>query len=290
MSLPRVDIGLVGGTGLSRMAGLEDVETLAIGTPYGPPSAPLEVGALGGRRVAFLARHGHGHSLLPTEIPWRANVHALKQLGVSKVLATGAVGSLVEHLPPRSLVVPDQLIDRTRHRVDTFFGDGLVAHVPFGDPFSSALRSVLLEAGAAIGEAVHDGGTYVGMEGPAFSTRAESRMYGAWGGTLIGMTTMSEARLMREAEIAYATLCLVTDYDSWRPQDAPVDTATILQVLGENADRATRLLREAVGRVPEGPLPENHVLRDALVTPIHRVPAATRERLAPLLAPYVERA
>ena len=289
MSSPRAEIGLVGGTGLSRLSGLQDVQSVAVDTPYGPPSAPLQVGTLGGRRVAFLARHGHGHSLLPTEIPWRANVHALKQLGVSKVLATGAVGSLVEHLPPRSLVVPDQLIDRTRHRVDTFFGEGLVAHVPFGDPFSAALRSVLLEAGSAIGEEVYDGGTYVGMEGPAFSTRAESRMYGAWGGTLIGMTTMSEARLMREAEIAYATLCLVTDYDSWRAEDAPVDTATILEVLAANAERATRLLGEAVGRIPDGPLPENAVLRDALVTPLDRVPAATRERLAPILAPYLER-
>jgi 5'-methylthioadenosine phosphorylase len=280
----RADLALVGGTGLGRLEGLTDIEDLALDTPFGPPSAPLRLGTWHGRRIAFLARHGAGHRLLPHEVPYRANVHALKQLGVRKVLATGAVGSLVEELPPRALVVPDQVIDRTTRRADTFFGDGLVAHVPLGEPFAPALRQVLLQAVALAGEVAQDGGTYIGMEGPAFSTRAESRLYRQWGGTVIGMTASTEARLMREAEIAYASLCLVTDYDSWRPEDAPVDTATILRVLADNAARATAVLAAALDLVPEGALPENDVLPTSLLTPVERIPAEVRERLAPILA------
>lgn len=285
--LPQAEIGIIGGTGLYGMEGLDDVRDVELETPFGPPASPLRIGRLAGRSVAFLARHGPGHRFLPTEVPYLANVHALKQLGVSKVVATGAVGSLREELPPRSLVVPDQLYDRTRHRRDTFFGEGLVAHVSLAEPFAPALRAVLLDAAAAIGHEAHDGGTYLCMEGPQFSTRAESRHYKASGCAVIGMTAYTEARLCREAEIAYANLNLVTDYDAWREEEAGVDTAEILAVLKHNSHVAREVLREAVPRVPAGPLPENAVLAAAFITPLDRVPAETIERLRPLLAPYL---
>ncbi|NNF57751.1 MAG: S-methyl-5'-thioadenosine phosphorylase, partial [Rhodothermaceae bacterium] len=256
-------------------------------TPYGAPSSDIRVGSLGGRRVAFLARHGEGHRLLPTEIPYRANVYALKMLGVSKVLAASAVGSLREDLPPRSLVVPDQFLDRTRHRQDTFFGDGLVVHVSLAEPFSEGLRAVLLEAARAAGEHVTDGGTYLSMEGPQFSTRAESVFYKASGCSVIGMTGVTEARLCREAELAYANLNLVTDYDAWRPAEAGVDASEILEVLRHNSHVATEVLRRAVPAVPREPLPANSVLQTAIITPLETVPAETLERLGAILAPYL---
>jgi 5'-methylthioadenosine phosphorylase len=280
------EIGLIGGTGLYEMAGLEDARELEVETPFGPPSSPVRVGRLAGRSVAFLARHGPGHRLLPGEIPYRANVYALKALGVSKVLSSSAVGSLREELPPRTLVVPDQYVDRTRHRADTFFGDGIAAHVSLADPCAPALRRALLDAARATGNEAVDGGTYVCMEGPQFSTRAESLAYRAQGWHLIGMTSLTEARLAREAEIAYASLCLVTDYDAWRPHES-VDTAEILAVLRENAHRAEAVLRDAVPRVPPGSLPENRVLEAALVTPVARVRPEVRARLAAILAPYL---
>lgn len=285
--LPQAEIGIVGGTGLYDMQDLADVRDIEIDTPFGPPSSPLRCGRIEGRTVAFLARHGPGHRFLPAEVPYRANAYALKTLGVSKVLATAAVGSLVEALPPRALVVPDQLYDRTRHRRDTFFGDGLVAHVSLAEPFAPALRQALLDAAAAVGHAAHDGGTYVCMEGPQFSTRAESLHYKACGFTVIGMTAYTEARLFREAEIAYANLNLVTDYDAWRLDESGVDTAEILAVLRDNSHVAREVLRATVPQLPAGPLPENAVLAAAMVTPLDRVPAATRARLAPILAPYL---
>jgi 5'-methylthioadenosine phosphorylase len=283
----RAEIGLIGGTGLYDMAGLAGVEELDVDTPFGKPSSKVRVGTLAGRRVAFLARHGPGHRLLPTEIPYRANVYALKSLGVSKVFSSSAVGSLREELPPRTLVVPDQYVDRTRHRVDTFFGEGVAAHVSLADPCAPALRRALLEAATATGSPAVDGGTYVCMEGPQFSTRAESLAYRAQGWHLIGMTSLTEARLAREAEIAYASLCLVTDYDAWRPHDEAVQTNEILAVLKENSHRAEAVLRDAVARAPRGPLPENHALATALVTPVAKIPPEARRRLAAILAPYV---
>jgi 5'-methylthioadenosine phosphorylase len=281
------EIGILGGTGLYHFDELEHAHDVELDTPYGAPSAPLRVGVLGGRRVAFLARHGHGHRLLPGEIPYRANVFAMKLLGVSKVLSVGAVGSLKEELPPRTLVVPDQFLDRTRHRADTFFGDGLVAHVSLAEPFSEALRRVLLETAHALGRPAVDGGTYLCMEGPQFSTRAESLWYRSLGCSIIGMTNLTEARLCREAEIAYAALSLVTDYDAWRPHAAGVDAAEILAVLRDNAHVAHEVVLAAVPRMPAGPLPENRALAQALVTPLDRIPAATRARLLPLLEPYM---
>jgi 5'-methylthioadenosine phosphorylase len=283
----RAEIGILGGTGLYDMPGLEDVEDVEVETPYGLPSAPLRLGTLEGRRVAFLARHGPHHTLLPGEIPYRANVWALKVLGVSKVLSPSAVGSLREALPPRTLVVPDQILDRTRQRAGTFFGEGIVVHVSLGDPFSEGMRRAILDGARAIGRAVHDGGTYVCMEGPQFSTRAESRWYRGAGGDVIGMTAVTEARLCREAEIAYASLSMVTDFDAWREAEGTVTAAEILDVLRSNAASATEILRAAVPRVPEGSLPENESLRTAIVTPLDRVPPERIERLRPLLDRYL---
>ncbi len=283
---PQAEIGILGGTGLYRMEGFDEAEALERETPYGPPSSAIRVGELDGRRVAFIARHGPGHRLLPTEIPYRANVYAFKLLGVSKVLSAGAVGSLQEFLPPRTLVVPDQFFDRTRHRPDTFFGDGLVAHVSMADPFSPALRSTLLEAAVQAGHPAHDGGTYVCMEGPQFSSRSESNFYRTLKASVIGMTTLSEARLCREAEIAFAALSLVTDYDCWRPEEQGVDAAEILGVLKDNADVAQRVLRTAIALVPAESLPENDVLSRALVTPLDQVPEETLTRLEAILASH----
>ena len=283
----RAEIGLIGGTGLYDMEGLADVQDVEVATPYGPPSSPIRCGTLSGRRVAFLSRHGPGHRLLPSEIPYRANVYALKSLGVSKVFAASAVGSLREELPPRTLVVPDQILDRTRHRPDTFFGDGLVVHVSLAEPFAPALREALLAAAQEVGHPAVDGGTYICMEGPQFSTRAESLFYRSIGAHVIGMTALTEARLCREAEIAYASLNLVTDYDAWRPEEAGVDTAEILKVLHDNSHRAKEVLAAVVARVPTGDLPENGVLRAALITPLHRVPPATLERVRAIVERYL---
>lgn len=282
-----IEIGLLGGTGLYAMEGLEDVRDENVATPFGGTSSTVRIGTIAGRRVAFIARHGPGHRLLPTEIPYRANVYALKSLGVSKVFSAGAVGSLVEALPPRSLVVPDQFFDRTRHRPDTFFGDGVVCHVSMADPFSPALRRVLLDASAATGHDAHDGGTYVCMEGPQFSSRSESRFYQSIGGTVIGMTTLTEARLCREAEIAFASLSLVTDYDCWREHEAGVDAAEILGVLQDNAHVAQEVLRAAIPLVPEGPLPENDVLRAAMITQVDWIPENAKRNLRAILAPLL---
>jgi len=278
-----VEIGVIGGTGVSAMEGLEEARTLSLDTPFGAPSSDVVVGRIAGRRVAFLSRHGAHHALLPSEIPYRANVYALKLLGVSKAFGLSAVGSLRERLAPRSLIVPDQFLDRTRHRADTFFGDGIVAHVSMADPFSGALRHTLVDAAHDLGLEVEDGGTYLCMEGPQFSTRAESGFYRLVGCHVIGMTAYTEARLFREAEIAYASLNLVTDYDAWRPEEPGAHFGEIAGVVRENAERGQAVVRRAIERVPRGPLPENSALDHALVTPLARVPPATRERLRAIL-------
>ncbi len=281
------EIGLLGGTGLYGVEGLTEVKDLDVETPYGAPSSTIRTGVLEGRRVAFIARHGPGHTLLPSEIPYRANIYALKLLGVSKLLSAGAVGSLREELPPRTLVIPNQFLDRTRHRQDTFFGDGLVVHVSMADPFSEDLRAALLEGAADTGHAPQFGGTYLCMEGPQFSTRAESMFYRDLDCDIIGMTNITEARLAREAEIAFAALSLVTDYDAWRPHAGGVDTAEILAVLRDNAHVAEEVLHAAVKHIPEGQLPENRVLEMSIVTQLDKVPDATKSRLAAILGPYL---
>ncbi len=281
------EIGLLGGTGLYSMEGLTEVRDLVVDTPYGAPSSTVRAGLLEGRRVAFIARHGEGHTLLPTEIPYRANIYALKMLGVSKVLSAGAVGSLKEELPPRTLVIPDQFLDRTRHRQDTFFGDGFVVHVSMADPFSEPLRAALFEGASETGHAPQVGGTYLCMEGPQFSTRAESMFYRGLDCDVIGMTNITEARLAREAEMAFAALSLVTDYDAWRPHEGGVDTREILAVLRDNAHVAEEVLRAALKHVPTEQLPENRVLETSMVTQLEKVPPATKARLAAIIGPYL---
>jgi 5'-methylthioadenosine phosphorylase len=283
-----VGIGVIGGSGLYRMEGLELIEEREIETPWGAPSAPYAIGELEGRSVAFLARHGAGHRLLPTEINFRANIFGFKLLGVERVISVSAVGSMQPAYAPLHIVVPDQFIDRTRHRVDTFFGEGLAAHVSMADPVCPELRAILVAAARDAGATVHDGGTYLCIEGPQFSTRAESRLYRQWGVDVIGMTNMQEARLAREAEMSYATLAMVTDYDCWHEEEDDVDVSNVLEVLRRNAAMGQDVVRRAVRSIdPRRPVPWAGSLRFALITEPSAVPAATRERLRPIVGPYL---
>lgn len=287
--MARTTVGVIGGTGLYEIDGLENVEERRVETPFGAPSDALICGDLGDVRMVFLPRHGRGHRLLPTEIPFLANLWAMKSTGVEWIFSISAVGSLREELAPGHLVVVDQFLDRTRFRVpSTFFGDGIVAHVSFGDPISVPLADALEAAARAEGATVRRGGTYVCMEGPAFSTRAESQMYRAYGGTVIGMTNVPEAKLAREAEIAYATLALVTDYDSWRESEAAVGTEEILATLKANSEMAKRVVARAAPQVPHEPDPAAHdALAGAILTQPDLIPSARREELAPIIGRYL---
>ena len=241
-------LGFIGGSGLYDIEGLTDRREVEVNTPFGDPSDTIVTGSLDGVRVAFLPRHGRGHRISPTEIPVRANIYALKSLGVERVLSVSAVGSLKEELKPLDLVIPDQIIDRTKTRVSTFFGDGLVAHVGFADPFCAYLRGAALDAAHGL-TTVHDGGTYVVIEGPQFSTRAESALYRSWGADVIGMTALPEAKLAREAEICYATLAFVTDYDVWREAEEDVSVEMVVANLMKNVDTARSIIRNVTARV-----------------------------------------
>ncbi len=279
-----IPLAVIGGSGFYEMPGLEAVETVTISTPFGPTSDPIRIGRLGGQRVAFLARHGTGHRLLPSELPQRANFWALKQLGVERVLAVSAVGSLREEYRPGDMVVPDQLIDRTLGaRPSTFFGEGIVAHVAMADPFCPQMRAAALEAGRSAGGTVHDGGTYVVIEGPAFGTRAESHLYRSWGASIVGMTALPEAKLAREAELCYAVLASVTDYDSWHQEERPVDAATVLRVLRENVERSQAAVRWLAEHLPRRDCECSRALDAAVVTTPDAIPPGTRERLEPIL-------
>jgi 5'-methylthioadenosine phosphorylase len=285
----RAEIGIIGGTGLYQMEGFTDVREVAAETPFGPPSDTFMVGSLDGRRVAFLPRHGRGHRILPHELNFRANVFAMKKLGVEWILSVSAVGSLKECYEPLHMVVPDQFIDRTRQRQSTFFGRGLVAHVAFAHPFCRRLSKVMAEACADAGATHHVGGTYVCMEGPQFSTLAESQLYRSWGADLIGMTNLQEAKLAREAEICYATLAMVTDYDCWHPDHDAVTAEQIIGVLGKNAETARKVLRAAVRRLP---IPRDcecaNALASALITPSDLVPEAVKRELEPIVGRYLK--
>ncbi|NEP47162.1 MAG: S-methyl-5'-thioadenosine phosphorylase, partial [Okeania sp. SIO2H7] len=242
-----IDIGIMGGSGLYQMEALTNVEEITVETPFGPPSDVVVSGMLGGARVAFLARHGRGHHLLPSELPFRANVYAMKSLGVKYLISASAVGSLQDSIKPLDIVIPDQFIDRTSQRTATFFGHGVVAHVAFGDPICGALTTVLEQAIAHVNIPnidVHHGGTYVCMEGPAFSTKADSNLYRSWGAAIIGMTNLTEAKLAREAEIAYATLAMVTDYDCWHPDHDSVTVEMVVENLKKNATNAQAIIQE----------------------------------------------
>ena len=298
----RAEIGVIGGSGLydldgpDGLGGLTDSVRVEVATPYGPPSSPIVIGTLHDRRVAFLARHGLGHTLLPAEIPARANIHAFKQLGVERVFAASAVGSLQPELAPGNAVVPDQLIDRTRGRASTFFGEGLVAHVGFADPFCPELSRLLVGAARASGVTAHEGGALLVIEGPAFSTRAESELYRSWRAAIIGMTALPEAKLAREAELCYASLCFVTDYDVWHANEEDVSAELIMRTLRQNANHARATLAAAVAALAaptvlggEGGARDcgcGDALGSALVTAPELVPAAARIRLGPLLDRY----
>ena len=290
--MKKIRFAIIGGSGLYKMDALHDVEEVVIDTPFGAPSSAIFTGVLDGVPVAFLARHGRGHGLLPTEIPFRANIWALKSLGVDYLISVSAVGSLKEELAPRHIVLPDQFIDLTKKREGTFFGNGAVAHISFAHPVCGALSQVLADAfdDAALPDAVlHRGGTYVCMEGPAFSTLAESQLYRSWGASLIGMTNMPEARLAREAEIAYATLALVTDFDCWHQDHAAVTAEMAIGNMVHNVARAQQVLRAAITRLGRSaPVSAAHTaLAQALVTQPSSMSEATRIRLAPLLTKYL---
>jgi len=287
----RIAVAVIGGSGLYAMDGLTHVRELQVDTPYGPTSDAIAVGEIDGAPVAFLARHGRGHRWLPSEIPFLANLWALKSLGVRYLLSVSAVGSLAEEAAPLDLVLPDQFIDHTRGRPRSFFGQGAVAHVSLADPICPALQHVAWQAATDTGFGrgrIHRGGTYVCIDGPQFSTRAESRMYRQWGATVIGMTNLPEARLAREAEMAYATLALVTDYDCWRERTEAVTADMAMANLMENAAQAQRLVREVVRRLHDAPPASSAhtALGPSLITPVSAMSEATRQRLWPLVSRY----
>jgi len=281
-------IGVIGGSGLYSMQGLKDTRELRVKTPFGEPSDAIVVGTLEGKRVAFLARHGRGHRILPSEINFRANICAMKQLGVQRIISVSAVGSLQEDLRPGEFLVVDQFVDRTKNRVSTFFGGGLVAHVTFDKPTCPQVSSLLADASARSGVKAHPRGTYVCIEGPQFSTLAEAHVHRQLRFEVIGMTNVTEAKLAREAELCYASIAMITDYDCWHPEHESVTGAQIIATLNQNAENAQKVLRQAVRAMPE----ERNckcgaALRHALITDLKLVPAATKKRLAPIIGKYL---
>ncbi len=288
----QADIGIIGGSGLYKMDALTDIEEITIDTPFGAPSDAFIFGKLDGTPVVFLARHGRGHRLLPTELPFRANIYAMKSLGVKYLISASAVGSLKEEVKPVDMVIPDQFIDRTKNRAATFFGEGIVAHIAFGDPVCKNLATILGDAVESLnldGVTLHRGGSYVCMEGPAFSTKAESHLYRSWGATVIGMTNLTEAKLAREAEIAYATLAMATDYDCWHPDHDSVTVEMVIGNLQKNAVNAQLVMRDVVRRLTANP-PESDAhsaLKYAVLTPLDIVPEETKQKLKLLLEKYM---
>jgi len=281
-------LGVIGGSGLYELPGLSAVERVKAETPYGAPSDEIVVGRLGGTRLAFLPRHGRGHRLLPSEIPFAANLYALKTLGVEWVLAVSAVGSLKQEIAPGHVVVPDQFIDRTWGRRSTFFGRGVVAHVQFADPVCPSLSAALGATARGAGATAHQGGTYVCMEGPHFSTRAESHLYRSWGAHVIGMTNLQEAKLAREAELCFATLALATDYDCWNDAHADVQIDDVLRVLAANVDLAKRVVAALAGRLPARTACGcARALENAIITDRATIPADVKRDLAPIAGRYL---
>ncbi|MCY3920936.1 MAG: S-methyl-5'-thioadenosine phosphorylase [Chloroflexi bacterium] len=282
---PTALLAVIGGSGFYKMPGLEGVERWQPETPFGPTSDEIVIGSLHGKRVAFLPRHGVGHRLMPHEIPVRANIWALKALGVQGILAVSAVGSLKQEIVPGHMVVPDQIIDRTRGgRPTTFFGDGLVVHVGFADPFCADLSARLVESAGRVGQTVHAGGAYIAMEGPLFSTRAESHMYRSWDASIIGMTAVPEAKLAREAEIAYAMLATATDYDVWHESEADVSAAAVAEIVAQNVQSAQRIVADVALNLPaDWTSTAEGALFGAIMTDSRRVPEEIRERYALLI-------
>ena len=288
MPAPKARLAVIGGTGIYDIEGLHDIEEVEIDTPFGQPSDTITLGRLGETGVAFLPRHGKGHRISPTEVPSRANIYALKSLGVEFIVSSNSCGSFKEELKPGHLLIPDQIIDRTNSRVNTFFGEGIVAHIAFADPFCPALSQVLYEAALEIGAVAHRGGTFIAMEGPAFSTRGESRLYRAWGADVIGMTVLPEARLAREAEICYASIACITDYDSWHETNEAVSIGAVLAIQAQNIEAARKIIALAAGRLPDrGDCGCADALGTAIVTAPELIPAAQKKKLDLLIGKYM---
>ncbi len=281
-------IGVIGGSGLYEIAGMTNIEEVKPETPFGDPSDAIVIGELVGRSIAFLPRHGRGHYISPTDIPSRANIYALKSLGVEWIISVSAVGSLKEGIHPLDLVIPDQIIDRTRSRVNSFFGGGLVAHASFAEPFCPVLSNILYQAAIEAGASVHPEGTYIVMEGPLFSTKAESNLYRSWGASIIGMTALPEAKLAREAEICYATLACITDYDTWHETEDSVTIEMALANLARSADIAKKIINIAAARIPE----EREcgcaeALKNAIITAPEKIPERMKKELDLLIGKYI---
>ncbi|MFP4640762.1 MAG: S-methyl-5'-thioadenosine phosphorylase [Dehalococcoidia bacterium] len=283
-------IGVIGGTGLYQIEGMEDIEEVNVDTPFGSPSDSLILGTIEGTRIAFLPRHGRGHRVSPTEVPSRANIYALKSMGVEWIIAINSAGSFREEIEPHHLVIPDQIIDRTRNRVNTFFGGGLVVHLPFADPFCPVLSQILYQSARDAGAVVHKGGTFVAMEGPQFSTKAESKLYRSWGADIIGMTVLPEAKLAREAEICYASVACVTDYDSWHEDLGTVRIESVLDILAKNVEISKSIIKTAASRIPSERTDCDcaSALETAIVTAPELVPEQMKKDLNLLIGKYIQ--
>jgi 5'-methylthioadenosine phosphorylase len=286
--LSQAEIGIIGGSGLYAMPGLAEIRETTLETPFGTPSDAYVLGTLEGRKVAFLARHGRGHRILPSELNFRANIHGFKHLGVERIISVSAVGSLKEEHKPLEFLIPDQFVDRTRHRIDTFFGDGVVAHIAFADPVCPQLSEAVAAACKNAKVVGKRGGTYLCMEGPQFSTKAESNLYRSWGMDVIGMTNLQEAKLAREAELCYVTVAMVTDYDCWHPHHDSVTVDQIVAVLTKNAENACNVVREAVAAMPKQRSCKcGSALAHAILTDRAKIPQATREKLKLIIGKYL---
>jgi 5'-methylthioadenosine phosphorylase len=286
--LAQAEIGIIGGSGLYSMPGFKNVHEERIETPFGDPSDAFVLGEMAGRKVAFLARHGRGHRIMPSELNFRANIYAFKKLGVERILSISAVGSLKEEHKPGDFVIPDQFIDRTSKRIATFFGEGIVGHISFGDPVCATVAKAAAQACAEVGVTGHLGGTYVCMEGPQFSTRAESNLYRSWGADVVGMTNLQEAKLAREAEICYATIAMVTDYDCWRVGHAPVTIEEVIAVSNKNAENAAKVVKAAVAAIPaKRNCACASAAQYAVMTQSDAIPAAAKEKLKLLFGKYL---
>ena len=281
-------IGIIGGSGLYEMEGITHLREERVTTPFGDPSDAYILGRLDGHTVAFLARHGRGHRLLPSELNFRANIYGFKVLGVQWIISASAVGSMREEIRPSDIVVPDQFFDRTRARASTFFGDGVVAHVSFADPVCPDLSELLFGVGSDLGARMHKGGTYLCMEGPQFSTRAESRIYRSWGVDVIGMTNLQEAKLSREAEMCYATMALVTDYDVWHEAEGDVTVEKVIAILHKNVATAKAIVRSVIPKIrPDRSCGCASALKDAIITAPQAIPEATKKKLWPIVGKYL---
>ena len=282
-------IGVIGGSGLYEIEGLSTVRTVRVATPFGRPSDDFVIGMLFGNRIAFLPRHGRGHRIMPTDINYRANIYGMKKLGVERIISVSAVGSMREDIRPGDIVIPDQFYDHTKHRRSTFFGNGIVAHVGMADPVCKGLCQVLIAAGEKVGATVHRGGTYLCMEGPQFSTQAESLTYRQWNVDVIGMTNATEAKLAREAEICYSTIALATDYDCWHHSEETVTVEAVLEVMRHNIETSKAMIKQAIRMLPgERTCGCGEALRNAIMTPAKLIPAKTKKDLAPIIGKYVK--